>query len=173
MPPSGLLNITHGERKNGVKPAITPRTQSTSFQGNQNFRTSQTYSENKGSSESQNFLGNQVRNSNWFSYSDIRKNGPQQASGSGSYSGLLAGNQSRNYHDNRGGYSNQSRGGWEPMNQDRNQMSGPGHGRGQNWNRGQQENKSNQRQVNRQSCSFMTDVKLCRFVNHQYLLPNC
>ena len=135
MPPSGLLNITHGERKNGVKPPITPQShaqQSNNFQGNQ-FPNS-----NQGSQFSNNFQGNQFnkKSAGWATYSALK----------GSYDTGInntqqAGNQGRSYHDNKGGYSNQNKGsesnvytgvgGWTSVEQDKSQYGQSSYGHGQ------------------------------------------
>ena len=146
MPPSGLLNITHGERKNGVKPLIIPQAQQQTaqyghFQGTQGFsQGNQAFG--RGSQSSHGPQPNPInRNSTgWTSYSDLKKSGFQQGHDSINYGLQQAGNQGRGFHDNRGSYSNQNKGsesrgydgvgGWAPVGQDRRQQGQQSYGRG-------------------------------------------
>ena len=141
MPPSGLLNISHGERKNGVKPLIIPQPQISQYgnnrdygQGNQGFGRGQQISQGPQSNPiNKNSTG-------WTSYSDLKKSVSQPGHDSINYGLQQAGNQG--YQDNRGSYSNLQNkgreqkaydgvGGWSPVGGDRNQGGHQSYGRGQ------------------------------------------
>ena len=149
MPPSGLLNISHGERKNGVKSLIIPQQQPQTSQYGNFQGSSRDYGQgNQGFGRGQQFSQGAQANpinkqsTGWTTYSDLKKSVSQQGHDSINYGLQQAGNQGKGYHDNRESYSNQQNkgregkgydgvGGWTPVGGDRNQAGHQSYGRGQ------------------------------------------